>query len=185
MASQVNSLGYMIIEGSETMIRGAALITDAKGFPIDFARTEPLRPDHLARILYGESFGKYAKEKLILESLLDAVEIQPQLWICKDADLIAPIKTGSKILTVLLEESTHAPLDAPGHVESAPDPGVFMIQAEPNGAPLRAQFLQNVRPEEVQQAAAILSFAATSMDILEPFTRLEKALNFLATGRSQ
>lgn len=184
MASQVNSLGYMVIEGTETMIRGAALITDAKGFPIDFARTEPLRPDHLARILYGESFGKYAKEKLILESLLDAVEIQPQLWICKDSDLLSPIKTQGKILTVLLEESSHAPLDATGHIESAPEPGVFMIQVLPNGAPLRAQFLQNVRPEEVQQAAAILSFAATSMDILEPFDRLEKALNFLATGRS-
>ena len=184
MASQVNSLGYMIIEGSESMIRGAALVTDAKGFPLDFARTEPLRPDHLARILYGESFGKYAKEKLILESLLDAVEIQPQLWICSDKDLLAPLKANSKTVTVLLDESPHVPLDAPGHIETTADPGVFMIQAEPNGAPLRAEFSENTRPEEVQQTAAVLAFAATSMNVLEPFTRLEKALNFLATGRT-
>ena len=184
MASQVNSLGYMIIEGSETMIRGAALITDAKGFPLDFARTEPLRPDHLARILYGSAFGKYAKEKLILESLLDAVEVQPQLWICKDKDLLEPLKSNSKILSVLLEESAHVPLDAAGHIETTADPGVFMIQVETNGAPFRAEFSENIRPDEVQQAAAILAFSATSMDVLEPFTRLEKALNFLATGRS-
>ena len=174
----------MIIEGSETMIRGAALVTDSKGFPLDFARTEPLRPDHLARILYGDSFGQYAKEKLILESLLDAVEIQPQMWICNDPDILAPLKANSKLITVMLEESPHVPLDAPGHIETTADPGVFMIQAEPNGAPLRAEFSENTRPEEVQQAAAILAYSAKSMNVLEPFNRLEKALNFLATGRS-
>ena len=184
MASQVNSLGYIIIEGSETMIRGAALITDAKGFPLDFARTEPLRPDHLARILYGSSFGQYAKEKLILESLLDAVEVQPQLWLCKDKDLLDPLKAKSKILSVSLEESSHVPLDAAGHIETTAEPGVFMIQVGVNGAPFRAEFPGNTRPEEVQGAAAVLAFSATSMDVLEPFTRLEKALNFLATGRS-
>ena len=56
MASQNNSLGYLVIEGSETLIRGAALVTDAKGFPLDFARTEPLRPcwdkSHLPPSLY-------------------------------------------------------------------------------------------------------------------------------------
>lgn len=184
MASQNNSIGYILIEGSETQIRGAALITDAKGFPLDFARTEPLRPDHLARILYGDSFGKYAKEKLILESLLDAIEIQPQLWICTDSDILEPLRVDSKIKTVLLEESPHVPLEAAGHIETTAEPGVFFIQANANGAPFRAEFPNGIRPEEIQQAAACLAEAAQSMNILEPFTRLQKALNFLATGRS-
>ncbi|MBQ6775308.1 MAG: hypothetical protein IJP53_02520 [Synergistaceae bacterium] len=184
MASQNNSLGYIIIEGTESQIRGAALVTDVKGFPLDFARTDPLRPDALARILYGESFGKYAKEKLILESLLDAIEIQPQLWICNDGDLLAPLRITSKIKTVMLDESPHVPLDAPGHVETTAEPGVFFMQADPSGAPLRAEFPDGTRPEEVQQVAACLAEAAASMVILEPFNRLQKALNFLATGRS-
>lgn len=184
MAS-TNTLGYIIIEGSETLIRGAALVTDAKGFPVDFVRTEPLRPDQLARILYGESFGKYAKEKLILESLLDAVETDPQLWICNDIDILTPLRENSRIKTVLLDESPHVPLDAAGHIEATADPGVFLIQAEPNGNPLRAQFPQGVRPEEVQQTAAVLTEAAATMNVLEPFTRLGKAINFLATGMRQ
>ena len=179
-----NLLGYMLIEGTETQLRGAALVTDAKGFPEDFTRTEPLRPDQLARILYGNSFNKYAKESLILESLLDAVEKEPQLWICNDSEILMPLHDKSRIKTVLLEESPHVPLDAAGHIETTAEPGVYMLQVEANGAPLRAEFSSNTRPEEVQQAAAILSFSAQSMDILEPFTRLEKALNFLATGRS-
>ena len=182
MASQNNSLGYMIIEGSEIQIRGGALITDIKGFPLDFSRTDPLRPEHLARILYGDSFGKYAKEKLILESLLDSMELEPQLWICNDKDILTPLRANSKIKTVLLEESPHVPLDAAGHIETMSEPGVYLIQVSMNGNPLRAEFPDNTRPEEVEQVAVILSEASQSMNVLEPFTRLQKALNFLATG---
>ena len=177
-----NALGYIIIDGTETQIRGAALVTDAKGFPVDFVRTDPLRPDQLSRILYGESFGKYAKEKLILESLLDAVETDPQIWICNDLDILDPLREKSRIKSVLLEASPHVPLDAAGHIETTADPGVFLIQANANGAPFRAEFPGGVRPEEIQQTGAILTEAAATMDILEPFTRLEKALNFLASG---
>ena len=177
-----NTLGYVVIDGSETVIRGAALITDMKGFPVDFVRSEPLRPDQISKILYGESFGKYAKEKLVLESLIDAVESDPQLWICNDSDILTPLRNNSRVKSVLPEESPHVPLDAAGHVEATADPGVFLIQAEPNGNPLRAQFPAGVRPEDVQQTAAILTEAAQTMNVLEPFTRVEKAMTFLATG---
>ena len=177
-----NALGYIIIDGTESQIRGAALVTDAKGFPLDFVRTDPFRPDQVSRILYGESFGKYAKEKLILESLLDAVETDPQLWICNDTDILAPLRNYSRIKSVLLEESPHVPLEAAGHIETTADPGVFLIQANTNGAPFRAEFPAGIRPEEVQQTAAILTESAETMNILEPFARVEKALNFLASG---
>ena len=177
-----NTLGYIIIDGSDSLIRGAALVTDAKGFPVDFVRTEPLRPDQLSRILYGDSFGKYAKEKLVLESLLDAVETDPQLWICNDIDILAPLRTNSRIKSVLLEESPHVPLDAAGHIETTADPGVFLIQANANGAPFRAEFPGGVKPDEIQQTAAILTEAAETMNILEPFARVEKALSYLASG---
>ncbi len=177
-----NLLGYMLIEGTENQIRGSTLITDAKGFPEDFTRTEPLRPDQLARILYGNSFGKYAKESLILESLLDAVEKEPQLWICNDSEILAPLHEKSRIKTVLLEESPHVPLDAAGHIETTAEPGVFLLQVEANGAPLRAEFPDGTRSDEVEQVALILTEAAETMSILEPFTRLQRAMNFLATG---
>ena len=177
-----NALGYMLIDGTETQIRGAALITDMKGFPLDFVRTDPLRPDQLSRILYGDAFGQYAKVKLILESLLDAVETDPQLWLCNDVDILDPLREKSRAKTVLAEESSHVPLDAAGHIETTADPGVFLIQATPNGAPLRAEFPAGIRPDEIQQTAAILTESAATMDILEPFARLGKALSFLATS---
>ena len=179
-----NLLGYMMIEGGDSSIRGVALITDTRGIPKEFVRTDPLRPETLDRILYGESFGAYAKQSLILENLLDAVSNDPQIWICNDEEILEPLRNVSRIKTVMLEESPHVPLDAPGHIETSAEPNVYLIQAYVNGAPMRAEFPDNTRSDEVEQSAVILTEAGKSMNVLEPFTRLQKALSYLATGRA-
>ena len=181
---QNNFLGYMSIEGSESTIRGVALITDTRGIPKEFVRTDPLRPEALDRILYGSAFTTYAKQSLILENLLDAVSNDPQLWLCNDEELLEPLHKVSRIKSVMLEESPHVPLDAAGHIEASAEPNVYLIQAYRNGAPLRAEFPEDTRSDEVEQSAIILTEAGETMNILEPFTRLQKALTYLATGRA-
>ena len=181
---QNNFLGYMMIEGSESTIRGVALITDTRGIPKEFVRTDPLRPEALDRILYGSAFTTYAKQSLILENLLDAVSNDPQLWLCNDEELLEPLHKVSRIKSVMLEESPHVPLDAAGHIEASAEPNVYLIQAYRNGAPLRAEFPEDTRSDEVEQSAIILTEAGETMNILEPFTRLQKALTYLATGRA-
>ena len=182
MSSQNNSLGYMIVDGAEGQIRGASLVTDARGIPMDFRYTDPIKPSRLERILYGSALDTYLKEELILESLLDAVEIDPQLWICNDSEMLIPLKTVGKVKAVLIEESPHVPLDAVGHIESTADSKVFWIQTEPNGNPLRAEFPEGTRTDEIQQIAGILTDAAKTMNLLEPFTRIQKALSSLGSG---
>ena len=174
----------MMIEGSESTLRGVALITDTRGIPKEFVRTDPLRPEALDRILYGDAFGTYAKQSLILENLLDAVSNDPQLWLCNDEELLEPLYRVSRLKSVMLEESPHVPLDAAGHIETSAEPNVYLIQAYRNGAPLRAEFPDGTRSDEVEQSAVILTEAGQTMNILEPFTRLQKALTYLATGRA-
>lgn len=181
MASN-NSLGYMVIDGSETQLRGIALITDSRGIPIDFRYTDIIRPKKIERILYGDSWETYFKQEIIPESILDAVEETPQLWICSDSDLLVPLRSLSKVKTVLLEESPHVPLDAPGTIENTADPGVFLIQADPHGNPLRAEFPSGVRSDEVQQAASLLTDYAQTMALLEPFGRISRLMSALAAG---
>ncbi|MBQ7560935.1 MAG: hypothetical protein IJS99_03740 [Synergistaceae bacterium] len=181
MASQ-NNLGYIVIEGSEGQMRGAALACDTRGIPVDFRYTDLVKPTRLERILYGSSLDTYLKEELMLESLLDSIEVDPLLWLCSDSDLLNPLKIVGQVKAALISESSHAPLDAAGHVETTSEKGVFLLQASENGAPLRLEFPDNVRPEEIKQAAEILTEAAKSMDVLEPFTRIQKALLSLSTG---
>ncbi|MBQ9581383.1 MAG: hypothetical protein IJR21_03350, partial [Synergistaceae bacterium] len=76
------SLGYMTIDGADGEIRGASLVVDFRGVPMDFRYTDPIRPTKLERILYGNALDVYLREELILQSLLNAVEARPSLWIC-------------------------------------------------------------------------------------------------------
>lgn len=181
MASQNNTLGYMVIEGSEGQLRGIALVTDDRGIPVDFRYTDLVRPKKLERILYGDSWNTYFKQEVILESILDVIET-PQIWLCNDYDILNPLRQLSKAKTVLLEESPHVPLDAPGSIENSAEPGVFLIQADPHGNPLRAEFPDGVRSDEVQQTAAALTDYAQTMTLLEPFTRIQRLISALAAG---
>ncbi len=181
MASQNNTLGYMVIEGSDSQLRGIALITDNRGIPVDFRYTDLIRPKKLERILYGDSWSAYFKQEVILESIIDVIE-SPQLWLCTDPEILTPLRQLSKAKTVLLEESPHVPLDAPGSIENTADPGAFLIQADPHGNPLRAEFPDGVRSDEVQQTAALLTDYAQTMTLLEPFTRIQRLMSALAAG---
>ena len=181
MASQNNLLGYMVIEGTEGQLRGIALVTDSRGIPSDFRYTDLIRPKKLERILYGASWDTYFKQEIIPESILDVIEA-PQIWICNDSDLLLPLRELSKAKTVMLEESPHVPLDAAGTIENMAEPGVYLIQADPHGNPLRAEFPEGVRSDEVQQTAAKLTEIAETMNLLEPFTRIQRLMSALAAG---
>jgi hypothetical protein len=66
-------------------------------------------------------------------------------------------------------------MDATGNVESAGEAGVYMIQADSVSAPLRVAFPENTRDDEVKQTAGILVEAAKTMELFEPFGRIQKA----------
>ncbi len=170
------SLGYMIIDGADGQIRGASLVVDFRGVPMDFRYTDPIRPTRLERILYGNALDVYLREELILQSLLNAVEARPNLWICSDEDLLSPLKNIGKVKAALITSSTHAPLDAVGHTESTSEAGTIFLQADSISAPLRVTFPPEARQDEIQGAVNILVEAAQSMELMEPFGRIQKAL---------
>jgi hypothetical protein len=172
-----NSLGYIVVEGAEGQFRGASLVVDFRGIPMDFRYTDPIRPTRLEKILYGNALEVYLREELILESLLGAVEMKPLIWISREADLLAPLKAIAKGKVLFLAPSSHPPMEAAGNVESTGESGsVYRIQADSVSAPLRAAFAENTREDEVRQIAGLLVEAAKTMELLEPFGRIQKAL---------
>ena len=79
----------------------------------------------------------------------------------------------------MLSASTHSPLENVGSVEPMGDSNVVLLQADAVSAPLRAAFSSGVRQDEVQQTASLLTDAAKTMELLEPFSRIRKALTSL------
>ncbi len=177
-----SGLGYITIEGNEGLIRGALLVVDVRGIPMDFRYTDYIRPTKLERILYGNALDTYLKEELVLQSLLDAVEAEPQLWICNDAELLDPLKNIGRVKAVLISPSTRQPLESVGSIESTSEPNVFLLQADGVSAPLRLAFAAGTRSDEIQNSAALLVEAAGTMELTEPFMRIQKALSSLASG---
>ena len=135
-----------------------------------------LCPSRLERILYGSALDVYLREELILQSLLGAVETTPSLWVCSEGDLLAPLKAAGKGRAIFLAPSAHAPLEAAGAVEPTGEAEVLLIQADSVSAPLRASFSPGTRPDEIKQVVTLLVEAARTMELLEPFGRIEKAL---------
>jgi hypothetical protein len=158
------------------LFRGASLVVDFRGIPMDFRYTDPIRPSRLERILYGNALDVYLREELILESLIEAVEVKPTLWICRDADLVVPLRSQTKGKSVFLSPSGRSPMEAAGEVENTGEEGIYMIQADSVSAPLRAAFPGSAKEDEVRQIAGVLVDAAKTMELLEPFGRIQKAL---------
>jgi hypothetical protein len=177
LAASSNSLGYIVVEGADGLFRGASLVVDLRGIPMDFRHTDPIRPTRLERILYGSALEVYLREELILESLAGAVEVKPALWICREPDLVAPLKSVTKGRVLFLAPSSRAPMEAAGNLENAGENGaVYMVQADSVSAPLRVAFPDNTREDEVRQTVGLLVEAAKTMELLEPFGRIQKAL---------
>jgi len=176
LAVSSGNLGYIAIDGAEGLFRGASLVVDFRGIPMRFYYTDPIKPSRLERILYGSALEVYLREELILESLLNAVEVKPSLWICRDPDLLGPLKSLSKGKVLYLTSSHRSPMDAAGNVESTGEPWVYLVQADSVSAPLRVVFPENTKEDEVKQTAAVLVDAAKTMELLEPFGRIQKAL---------
>jgi hypothetical protein len=172
-------LGYIVVDGADGFFRGASLVVDFRGIPMDFRYTDPIKPSRLERILYGNALEIYLREELILESLISAIETKPMLWICREPDLLLPIKGITKGKALFLAPSSRSPLDAAGNVENAGENGVYMIQADSVSAPLRVAFPENTKEDEVRQTAGTLVEAAKTMELLEPFGRIQKALSSL------
>ena len=177
MAVTSGSLGYIAVDGADGSFRGASLVVDFRGIPMRFYYTDPIKPSRLERILYGNALEVYLREELILESLLNAVEVKPALWICREPDLLTPLKILTKGKVLFLTSSHRSPMDATGNVESAGEPWVYMVQTDSVSAPMRVVFPENTKEDEVKQAAAVLVDAAKTMELLEPFGRIQKALS--------
>ena len=184
MASPSKHLGYVIMEAVDGTYRGAVLITDFLGIPADFRYTDPITPSRIEKILYGSSLEAYLREELILGSLTGAVEVKPLLWIGEDEGISEPLARITKSRSVMLELTNRPPFDKVGMWERQNEPGACIFQADPLSAPLRLSIAGgDSREEDMKSTVALLVDAASTMDILEPFSRMGKVLSAIAEER--
>lgn len=175
-------LGYIQIEEKDGAFSGAALVTDYRGIPMDFRYTEPVRPTRLERILYGQALDIYLREEVILQSLLSAVEAKPQLWMTVDIELIKPVQQLTRLAVLFIEQTSHAPLEQIGQTQPQMEENSFLLQVDNISSPMRI----SLSAENVSKLPSLtqnLVDAAVEMEIMEPFSRMSRALEAVSDNK--
>jgi len=155
---------------------GGFMITDNFGIPLEFRYTEPIKPTKIQKILYGQALEKYIKKEVIFLNLLSNSTTKPDLLITSEDDLLEFQEVASCPL-LSLKETSLSPLAEVG-VRQEINKTEFVLQVSPSGSPLRINML-DTNAENRKKIENVILELETTMNLLEPITRVEGALKVI------
>lgn len=169
-------IGFLSVESTSDNagLIGAILVTDERGYPLEFRCTTPVRPTAIQKTLYGALLKPYVSVELCGKRLLAEVQRKPALVVTPSQDLLplsseqVPIVTVLRAGEVIETESLAKSLDRE-RVESASgrfQPVILLSRPD--------------QQQELAPAKAILNELFRNFDLLEPFDRIKTALKALA-----
>jgi hypothetical protein len=168
IAYSSNAKGYL----------GAVLITDYKGFPLEFRYTDPIMPTKIQQVLYGEGLEKYLKIDVITDSLIKVLSQDISVLFVEDEDILS--YKNSKIPIVRLSSTKSAPLSAAGDYQKVKNNEV-LLQTSHAKCPVRLLFKENFECEGAafDSIVNMLVDAGKFMDVDEPLARVQKTLELI------
>lgn len=157
---------------------GAILITDYKGFPLEFRYTDPIVPTKIQEVLYGEGLEKYLKIDIITDSLVKALSKDISVLFVQDEDLLE--YKGKEVPIVRLSSTKVAPLSGAGDFQKI-KPNEILLQTSHAQNPVRLLFKQNFNCEgpDFDDIIQKLIKAGEFMDVDEPLARVQKTLELV------
>ena len=167
MAYVASVFGYLGIEkkSDETYV-GGILISDYYGIPVEFKYTEPIKPTNLQKILYGKSIEKYLTVDVLSKKLIISIQEKPRFILVRDMTLL---QTQSKYPLIFLESIKKETTDA--------DATDDRYRSDMIGKEYKIVYVNNLTSDEHQWLTTI----SKEIDILEPFSRLKEALDYVCS----
>lgn len=157
---------------------GAILITDYKGFPLEFRYTDPIVPTKIQQVLYGEGLEKYLKIDVITDSLIKALSADMSVLFVQDEDLL--YYKSDSIPIVRLSATKMSPLSTPGDYQKIKH-NEILLQTAHAQSPARLLFREdfNAEGEVFDSIIEKLVQAGNFMDIDEPLNRVQKTIDLI------
>lgn len=172
-------LAYAVSYASNTSgYIGAVLITDYKGFPLEFRYTDPIIPTKIQQVLYGQGLDKYIKLDVITDSLIKVISNKAGILLVQDDDLL---EFNSDYMAIIRISSTKLPpLSSPGTINEVKK-SEYLLQTSHSNNPLRIQFNRAFicEGERFNSIIEILTEAGNFMDIDEPLNRVYKTIELI------
>lgn len=153
--------------------RGGILIVDARGLPLEFRCTSPIRPNPVQRITYGDSLIPYIAVELIAKPLLRGVRESFGLILVNDPSFLN-LREHFEYPTVYVRRQGDD-LGGAGH-EVEQESGVLL---DPDAGRFDPVVIETFRQHKADTQAAhpALERVGQHLDILEPFERIKRALD--------
>lgn len=179
MALENVKLAYGVAYSSSSKgFLGAVLITDYKGFPLEFRYTDPIAPTKIQQVLYGEGLEKYLKIDVITDSLIKALSSDINVLFVEDEDILN--YRHAKIPIVRISATKASPLSETGDYQLVRKNEV-LLQASASKSPVRLLFEENFDVEShiFDSVKDMLVEAGRFMDVEEPLSRVQKTLELI------
>lgn len=177
-------IGYIDTYRSDrNVFIGGALVTDCFGIPLEFRHTDAVSPTRLEQILYGRSLDKYLKADTMANALLKDLEKKPDLLVVPDESYFS-LTRNYPFPFVQLGTVRREPMPTPGEVQEISENEIH-LQVLSNREPVRIKVDRKNAPTLASVKTIVLEVGRT-MDIVEPFSRVQEALRTIAddAGRS-
>lgn len=175
------SLGYMTVEQIDDRFIGGIMITDNRSIPLEFRYTDPIQPTSIHRIIFGSVLKPYITNEVIKKTLLKDLRQMPDLLFIRDPEMLDP-NSSDRLTLLSLQTTSLPPLDQPGLLQRVKAKEI-LFQTMQHKNPIKLEF-ESAEPDKQETGLNILRAVYNTMDLLEPFERLTKALQALCKQTS-
>lgn len=148
---------------------GAVLITDERGVPQEFRVTAPVRISQVQRMIYGASLEPHVGVDIIGRPLLGEVEAKPEILLV-DKPFLVGLRDAANWPVIFLRRVGET-LSVGGDLSSVT---VESNRTQPVSLEADSQYKDDIRESE-----ELFRHIADSIDLFEPFERIEKAVSVL------
>ena len=169
-------LGFLTVERTEDGrgFVGAAMVTDERGFPLEFRATTPVRPSPVQKILFGGSLEPYVSVELCGRKLLKECQRKPGIVLVPKASLLGLTSDSALVValtrageSIRIEQQTESASD---RTEGRIDSDAFQpIIYESHGS-----------QDDLNKTVPVLQRCFREFDLIEAFDRMRAALKLLA-----
>jgi len=167
-------LAYLLVRDvSEESWTGGLLVTDRRGFPLDFRYIEPIKPTRLQKLIYGSALKRYLLLDAIAGTLLKAAKPNAE-WIFTCDPILLELDDEIHGRFVAITDGEKKPLAAVGEFR-VDGVGKIALQTTPSGPPVRLTF-HSAGEEETERIARELALLTEELDFAEPLNRVKEAL---------
>jgi hypothetical protein len=167
-------LGLLVVEPTAKGdgFIAAVMVTDGRGYPLEFKATTPVRPSLVQRTLYGATLEKYVGVELCGKSLVRQLARKPEVIIVPDRSLL---EIGHEVVAAVI-----AIWRAGEQLSVAPDNNSphGTLNSQDGAQPL---IYEGRFRDDSKQADSlhILEACSARFDLLETFGRMREALKLL------